>query len=147
MALFARGGDSSSAERNERIREKKKEGLIRLYDMEARRAKNLPSLLTIDIYLPEKDVIAAVHEELCLRQMQRYLGDSSSLFYKNKRRFDSAEKLNPGYRYTHKWFLINNPQFAEKYRGISYSKLKEIRKRNKNDCNYLCSERRKYLKD
>ncbi len=45
MALFARGGDSSSAERNERIEERRKEGLIRLYDMEARRAKEDPMSL------------------------------------------------------------------------------------------------------
>jgi len=175
---FGYGGDSSSAERKERIKEKREENLRELYNLETKKAKNPPELSAIGINLPKKYVIASVHEELSLEQMrQNYISflenekeiykikeiahpdkkaeelckslksrleKSVSLFWKNRKQFGAAEHLNPGYFYNNQWVLINNPEFAEKYKGITSFQLQEKRRENREACEDLCNKMRKY---
>lgn len=179
MALFAHAVDSFVIENKRKIEERKDELFNERTNLIIKKIKNPPALSDIDIYLPEKEVISAVHEELSFRQMYKVyllflknkkkihklkdtplfnedvgrfckkleskLERNISDFWRNKKRFDSAEKLEKGYFYGHKWFLHNNPRFAERYKNIDSSQLENNRKENQDNCNYLCSKMPKIL--
>jgi len=101
------------------------------------------------------DLIAAVHENLVLKQMQKYLGSKKTkftrLFWKNQKRFmefididnphwglKKAEKTNIGYKYSHAWFLDKNPEYASQFKNMTFKKLKEYREENWKIYNNLC---------
>jgi len=100
-------------------------------------------------------LIAAVHENLVLKQMKKYLGSKKTkltrLFWKNQKRFlefidldnlhlglKKAEKANIGYKYSHAWFLDKNPEYASQFRNMRLKELQEYREENWKIYNNLC---------
>ena len=83
--------------------------------------------------------------------MQKYCSQKTeltNLFWKNQRRFlefidlnnpyKGFEKANPGYKYSHAWFLHKNPEYASQFKNISLKKLQEYREKNWEIYNNLC---------
>jgi hypothetical protein len=143
---------SEYSQKHLEIERKRQELLENRMEYLVRRAKNPPSLKNINSNVEEYALIAAAHEELALRQMQKAIdsGDSKK-FWKNQKRFLQfidlekpfalSEKANLGYKCGHAWFLRNNPCFSMRFLDMNQEQLREYRKSNWREYNRLCTER------
>ena len=143
---------AGASEKHRKIEEKRRELLERRMESAVKKTKDSPSLEDINGVVEEYALIAATHEELALRQMQKAIdsGDSKK-FWKNQKRFLQfidlessfalSEKANLGYKCGHAWFLKNNPCFSMRFLGMSSEQLREYRKNNWGEYNRLCTER------
>jgi hypothetical protein len=143
---------TGASEKHRKIERKRQELLERRMESAVKKAKDSPSLKNINEMVEEYALIAATHEELALRQMQKAIdsGDSEN-FWKNQKRFlqfidlessDAlSEKANLGYKCGHAWFLKNNPCFSMRFLNISPEQLREYRRNNWREYNRLCTER------
>ena len=137
--------DPDDVRRERKIREQRRELSEQRADFIIRRTKNPP-------YAP-LELIATVHEDLTLKRMQRYFGSQeereTNLFWKNQRRFlefidpnnphQGLGKANPGYNYSHAWFLKKNPEYASQFESLTAKGLQEYRKKNWEMYNNLCT--------
>jgi hypothetical protein len=138
------GRDSKSIERENKIIEQRKKLHEQRVNWAIERIKNPPH---VSLYL-----IATAHEELALKQMQKYFDlkgkKEANLFWKNQERFlefialnnlySGFEKAKPGYKYSHAWFLHKNPEYASKFENISPRELQTYREKNWEIYNNLC---------
>ncbi len=127
------GRDFRLIERERKLREHREELSEERLEDAVEKIKNPPSL---SFYLVE-----TVHEELALKQMQKYFNSKSKkdidLFWKNQKRF--LDKL--GLRYyisNHDKFLKENPEYAAKFKDMNFEELKSYRANNQNIYNDLC---------
>lgn len=122
------------------------------------RTENPPSTEEISDEVEESELIAAVHEDLALRQMRKAFnkGDSKK-FWENQKRFlefieldmDNPfyyEKGNLGYKFGHAWFLNNNLSesimgYAFRFLDISPRELRRFRTQTWKEYNGLCKKR------
>ncbi len=142
--------DSHLDEKSHELRRKRKELLNEKVNYLIKKIKNYPSPKNINNKLSEPDLIAAVHEDLTLRQMQKSVDNNPELFWKNQQRFLEfidiknpyivSKKANPGYRYSHGWFLNNNKDYASKFIDITPKHLAEYRLKNWKNYNNLCKK-------
>ncbi|MCX6747196.1 MAG: hypothetical protein NTU63_03635 [Candidatus Pacearchaeota archaeon] len=139
-----------SSQKHLEIERKRQEFLEERTGYLVRRTKNPPSLKNISRKVSEMDLIAAVHEELVLRQMQKAFDvHNSKSFWKNQKRFlefidlDTfavSEKASLGYKYGHEWFLNNSRCFALRFLDITSGQLEEYKIKNRETYNELCTE-------
>jgi hypothetical protein len=143
--LFNPGPDQDLIRRDNDLRKQKRKLSEQRADFIIKRTKNPP--------FASLDLIATVHEDLTLKQMRGYFGfprkkELTNLFWKNQRRFlefidtnnlqAGLEKANPGYNYSHAWFLHNNPEYASQFKELTPKELQEYRERNWKMYNGLC---------
>ena len=134
--MLPSGRDFSLIERERKIEEQRKKLHEQRVNWIIERTKNPPSI--------SRDLIATVHEDLTLKQMQKYFGfrekkELTNLFWKNQKRFlefidinnpyEGFEKANPGYKYSHAWFLHENSEYASQFRDMSSKELQEYREK------------------
>jgi len=139
------GKDPQTIERENKIRKQRKKLHEQRVNWIIERIKNPPHV--------SSDLIMAVHEDLTLRQMEKYFGfqkkELTNLFWKNQRRFlefidinhphEGFERAKLGYKYSHAWFLDKNPEYASKFENMSLRQLQEYRKKNWETYNNLCT--------
>jgi hypothetical protein len=142
--MLLSGRDPKLIERENKIEEQRKKLHEQRVYWIIERTKNPPSV--------SHELIATVHEDLTLKQMQKYFGfrekKALTLFWKNQGRFlefidisnpyEGFEKANPGYKYGHAWFLDKNPEYASQFRDMSLRELQEYREENWKIYNNLC---------
>lgn len=142
--MLPSGKDFRLTERERKIMEKRRELSEQRLDRIIERTRNPPS---VSPYL-----IATVHEELALKQMQKYFGfkgkRETDMFWKNQKRFlefidlknshRGFEKANSGYKYSHAWFLTKNPEYASKFENMNSKELRLYRENNWRIYNILC---------
>jgi hypothetical protein len=135
--MLPSGKDFRLTERERKIMEKRRELSEQRLDRIIERTRNPPS---VSPYL-----IATVHEELALKQMQKYFGvqgkRETDMFWKNQKRFlefINFEKANSGYKYSHAWFLNKNPEYASKFENMNSKELRLYRENNRRIYNILC---------
>jgi len=140
-----------SSQKHLEIERKRQELLEERTECLVRRTKNPPSLKDISKMVSEMDLIAAVHEELVLKQMQKAVNaHDSKNFWKNHERFSefidldnplvASEKASLGYQYGHAWFLNNSRCYAPRFLDITPKQLEEYRLKNWKAHNELCKE-------
>ena len=127
------GKDFRLTERERKIMEKRRELSEQRLDRLIEKTKNPPY---VSSYL-----IATVHEELALKQMQKYFGSHEKkdidLFWKNQKRF--LDKLSLRYYISnHAKFLRENEEYASKFKDMSFEEMKAYRENNGKIYNALC---------
>jgi len=127
------GKDFRLTEREKKIMEQRMKLSEQRLERVIERTRNPPS---VSPYL-----IETVHEELALRQMQKYFGSREKkdidLFWKNQKRF--LDKLSLRYYISnHAKFLRENEEYAAKFKDMSFEELKAYRANNQRIYNTLC---------
>ena len=112
------------------------------------KAKNPSSLEHITKNVSESDLIKLVYENSVLKQISKAVnGSDLKLFRKNQKLFlnvvkimKTNEKIDSVYENNYKWFLNNNPGYAEQFRDMDYGKWSKLHSKNLEDYKLLCSE-------
>lgn len=143
--MLQSGRDPMVIKRENKIREQRKKLHEQRVNWIIERTKNSPSI--------SPDLIATVHEDLTLKQMQKYFAykkiEYINFFWKNQKRFlefielkdnpyKGFEKASPGYKYSHAWFLHKNLEYASQFENMSLKELQEYREKNWKTYNNLC---------
>jgi hypothetical protein len=136
---------------NAKVRELQHERRALYKEITSYIASKKPLLESIASLVTEHEMLAAVHEGLVLRQMQRQYqrGDQKS-FWKNQKRFlafldmespkDLLGKVKHGYHIGHAWLVSRNKKYQQVFQELAGSELSVKREDNWQRYNALCEE-------